>query len=155
MTTSSKLGIESGARGATLLEVLVGTSILVALLGVGLPQAARLRAPYAARAAVQQIAADLQFARIRSIARNARHRVTFDAGARTYQVEREVTPGNFLAEGGAQELPPGVELGAVSPGNPVFDTRGMLVGDVTIQVNAPHAASRSVTINALGRAQLG
>jgi type II secretory pathway pseudopilin PulG len=138
-------------RGTSLLELLTATGIMVTLLAIGVPQMTRLRAPYAISAASRQIAADLQVARQRAIARNARYRVSFDASAKTYTLERESSSNVFVADGAAQKLAAGVSIGGPSPGNPIFDTRGMLAADVSVTVSLGGAHSRTVTVNVLGR----
>jgi Tfp pilus assembly protein FimT len=138
-------------RGATLLEVLTVTAITVTLLAIGVPQMTKLRAPYVLASASRQIATDLQAARLRAIARNTRYRVNFNSAAKTYTLESESSPNTFVAEGGAQTLPRGATVTAPSPGNPIFDTRGMLGSDVTVSVSVAGSGTRTVTVNVLGR----
>jgi Tfp pilus assembly protein FimT len=140
-----------GTRGASLLEVLAATAIGMTLLAIGVPQMSRLRGPYALSSATRQVATDMQTARLRAIARNARYRVNFNAAAETYVLERETSPNTFVAEGGTQKLPAGATLTAPSPGNPIFDTRGMLTADVSVSVSVAGTGSRTVTVNVLGR----
>jgi len=131
--------------------VLTATAIMVTLLGIGIPQMTRLRAPYALASASRQIATDFQTARMRAIARNTRYRVTFNSSARTYILEREATANNFVADGGTQTLPAGATLTAANPANPIFDTRGMLGANVSVSVSVPGSGTRTVTVNVLGR----
>ena len=142
-------GVRSGNRGASLLEVLTASAIMATLLGVGVPRVVTLRAPYALSGAVHQIAADLELARQRAIARNKRFRVNFSSGR--YVLEREEAPNSFVADGATQMLPHGATLGTISPGNPIFDTRGMLTANTTIPVTVTGAGTKTVTINVLGR----
>ena len=60
----------------------------------------------------------------------------------------------FTANAALVKLPTGVTLSAPNPSNPIFDTRGMLVGNVTFTVTTPHATTRTVTINVLGKATI-
>jgi len=136
--------------GYTLLEVLIATAIMGTLLAIGVPRMLTLRGPYALTGAANRIAADLQVARQRAIARNARYRITFTPSTNTYQLERETAPGTFTAEGAVQSLPKKATLGTIAPSNPVFDTRGMLAATVTIPVSVQGAGSRTVSINVLG-----
>ena len=110
-----------------------------------------LRAPYALSGAAHQIVGDLELARQRAIARNKRFRVNFNASAGSYVLEREEAPSSFVADGATQKLPHGAVLGTVNPGNPIFDTRGMLAAGVTLSVTVPNAGTRTVTINVLGK----
>lgn len=139
-----------GIRGFTLMEVLVTVSIAFIVLAIGIPNFVRLRAPYALSGATRQIVADLQAARQRAIARNARYRVTFNALTKSYTMERE-NAGAFVADSAPQPLPRGAQLGTVTPGNPIFDTRGMLAADVAIPVTVAGSGTRTVTINVLGK----
>ncbi len=131
------------------MEVLTATAITLVLLAIGVPQMARLRAPYALVSATRQITSDLQTARQRAIARNTRYRVTFNAGS--YTLERESSGNTFVSEGGVQKLPAGATVTAASPGNPIFDTRGMLTADVTVSVSVEGSGTRTVTVNVLGK----
>ena len=136
--------------GYTLLEVLIAMAIMGTLLAIGVPRMVSLRGPYALTGAANRIAADLQVARQRAIARNSRYRITFTPSTSTYQLERETAPGVFTAEGAVQALPKKATLGTISPSNPVFDTRGMLAAAVTIPVSVQGTGSRTVSINVLG-----
>jgi Tfp pilus assembly protein FimT len=136
-------------RGSSLLELLTATTITLSLLAIGLPNLARMRAPYILNGATHQIEADMQVARQRAIARNARYRVTF--GAAEYTLQRETTPNTWVTDGATQKLPAGASLGTVSPGNPIFDTRGMTTADVTVPVTVAGSGTRTVAMNVLGR----
>ena len=141
----------SGSRGTSLLEVLVAIGLLVLLLAIGVPRLNAFRAPYALSGAVRQVAADVQLARQRAIARNTRYRISFNAAAGTYNLEREVTTNTWVDDAGLQRLPTGVTLGTILPSNPVFDTRGMLGAAVTIPVTGATGKVKTVTVNVLGQ----
>jgi len=136
--------------GYTLIEVLIATAIMGLLFAIGLPRLSRLRAPYAMAGATRQIAADIQAARQRAISRNTSYRVNFNAAAKTYRLERLVGLA-WTADGAVQRLPNGVNIGTITPGNPVFDSRGLGAGDVTIPLTATGATSKTVVVNVLGR----
>ena len=136
-------------RGASLLEVLISTALFSLVLGIAVPNLRALSAPWALKGATNQIVADLQVARQRAIARNARFRVTFTA-PRSYVLEVETSPNTFVADTALQKLPSAATLGA-NPGTPIFDTRGMLAATVTLSVTVPNAGTRTVTINVLGK----
>ncbi|TMB23279.1 MAG: hypothetical protein E6J59_02185 [Deltaproteobacteria bacterium] len=138
------------SRGTTLLDVVIASGIMLVLLAVGVPNLSRLRSPYALAGATRQIAADLQATRLRAIARNASYRVNFDAAHGSYTIERSQA-GSWVADSAPQPLPSGAQLGTVSPGNPVFDTRGMLAAQVTVPVTVSGSGSRTVTVNVLGK----
>jgi len=124
---------------------------MATVLGIGVPRLVMLRAPYALSGAAHQIVGDIELARQRAIARNKRFRVNFNASAGSYVLEREVAPSSFVADGATQKLPHGAVLGTVAPGNPIFDTRGMLAANTSVPVTVTGAGTKTVTINVLGR----
>jgi len=136
--------------GRTLMEVLIACGILGLLTAIGIPSFSRIRAPYARATATRQIAADLQLARQRAIARNVRYRVNFNTSGGTYTIEAD-NAGNWVAETAPQKLASGVALGTVTPTNPVFDTRGMLAADVSVPVTVSGSGTKTVTTNVLGK----
>jgi prepilin-type N-terminal cleavage/methylation domain-containing protein len=144
------VGRHRSTRGVSLLEILIATAIFASLLGIGLPRLSRLRAPYALSGATRQVAAAMQAARMRAIARNVRYRVNFNTSAKTYTLEREVG-GSFVADSAPQMLPAGVSFGTISPGNPIFSTTGMLNAQVTVPVSVAGSGTRNVIINVLGK----
>ncbi len=135
--------------GFTLLEALITTGLMMLLLAIGVPNLRTMGAPYAMRAATQQIEGDLMATRMRAIARNDRYRIAFSAS--DYRIEREVAPNVFTLDAAPVPLPAGATIGTVNPGNPIFDTRGLLAADVTVPVMVTGATSRTVTVNVLGR----
>ena len=140
----------ASSRGATLLDLLIASAILLLLLAIAIPNLSRLRSPYALAGATRQIAAALQATRLRAIAHNVRYRVNFDAAHASYTIEREQT-GSWIADSAPQPLPRGAQLGAALPGNPIFDTRGMLGAEVTVSVTVTGSGTRTVTVNLLGK----
>src|SRR3989442_2930213 len=137
-------------RGASLLEVLIATGISAMLLAIAVPNLRSLQAPFALRAATDQIVADIQAARMRAIARNARYRVTFNPSAGTYSLDVE-TGGNFVTDGGVQRIPRSATLGTIAPGNPIFSTQGTLSAGVTIPISVAAGRNRTISVNVLGQ----
>jgi len=138
------------SRGTSILEILIATGVLMTLLAIGLPQLSTVRAPYILVGTARQITAAVQAARQRAIARNVRYRVTFVASPPAYTVERD-NGGTWVADLPLQRLPSGAILGSVTPGNPVFDTRGMLAAAVTVPITVTGAGTKTVTVNVLGK----
>ena len=148
---SPKISARCGpSRGATLLDLLIASAILLLLFAIGIPTLSRLRSPYTLSSTTRQIAADLQAARLRAIAHNVRYRVKFVAAPASYTIEREQA-GSWVADSAPQPLPRGAQLGTVSPGNPIFDTRGMVASQVAIPVTVSGSGTRTVTVNVLGK----
>jgi Tfp pilus assembly protein FimT len=140
----------SRQRGTSLLEILIATGVLLTLVTIGLPRLSTLRAPYVLVGTTRQISAAVQAARQRAIARNVRYRVTFVPDPAGYTIERD-SGGTWVTDLPMQLLPMGATLGTVTPGNPVFDTRGMLAAQVTVPVTVTGAGTKTVTVNVLGR----
>lgn len=136
-------------RGTSIVEILIATAILVAVLAIGVPSLNAMRGPYALTSAADQVAAHVALARQKAVARNTRYRITY--GTTTYQLERETTTNVFVADGAAIGLPSGASIGSVSPAAPIFNSRGMLTADVTVPVSVTGTGTRTVTINVLGR----
>jgi len=139
-------------RGVSVLEGLVAIGLTGILAAVGIPTMTRLRAPYALSGAVHQVAADLQLARRRAIARNTRYRLNFASGS-SYTIERETAPNTWAVDGSTQHLPSGTSVGSVTPGNPVFDSRGMVPALVTIPVMRT-GKTKVISLNVLGQATI-
>lgn len=155
--SGTRHGLYSAARaarcclGVTLMDTLVAVSLVSVLAGVAVGTAGPLLHSSSGRSATQQIASDLRLARMKAIAQNTRFRVVFNTDDGTYTVEREASPGNFVTEEGPFELPGTAAIGDVTPGDPVFDSRGAASAQTTITTEAPGGRYHTVTINVLGK----
>ena len=131
----------------TLLELVVAMVVFAVVYAIAVPNLQAMRAPYALEGTAYQVAAHVDMARQRAIARNARHRVVFTTSG--YHLERETTPNNFVVASGNFAPPYGVVIGTPSPGNPTFNTRGMLAGNITVPLSVDGGGTKTVTINVL------
>ena len=136
----------------TLLEVLVAVAVFAVLYAIAVPNLQAMRAPYALEGTAYQVAAHVDMARQRAIARNARHRVVFTTSG--YHLEREDSPNNFVVASGTFAPPHGVVIGTPTPGNPTFNTRGMLAANVSLPLSVDGGGTKMVTINVLGRSKI-
>ena len=132
--------------------MVVAVALIAVLYAIAVPNLQAMRAPYALEGTAYQVAAHIDMARQRAIARNARHRVVFSTSG--YHIERETSPSNFEVVSGTFAPPLGVVIGTPSPGNPTFNTRGMLTGDVTVSLSVDGGGTKMVTINVLGRSKI-
>jgi Tfp pilus assembly protein FimT len=135
----------------TLLEVMVACAVFAVLYAIAVPNLQAMRAPYALEGMAYQVAAHIDMARQRAIARNARHRVVFTTSG--YRLERETTANNFVSASGTFPVPHGITIGTPSPSNPTFNTRGMLAANVTLPLSGD-SGTKTVTINVLGRSKV-
>src|SRR5262245_39759874 len=114
----------------TLLELVVACAVFAVVYAIAIPNLQAMRAPYALEGTAYQVAGHVARARQRAIARNARHRVVFTSSG--YHLERETTPNTFVVASGTFTAPHGVTIGTPTPGNPTFNTRGMLAANVSL-----------------------
>ena len=144
------------SRGHSFIEVLTATVVMATVLAIGLPNMVNLRKPYKVIGATRQLAADLQVARQRAIARNARYRISFNTTANTWRLERETAPSSntWTPDGGAQSLPSGAAFGSISGASSVFNSRGMLSAAVSVPVTMSGAHTRTVNVNVLGKTSI-
>jgi Tfp pilus assembly protein FimT len=140
------------SRAASLLDLLIASSVFATLIATGLPRLARLRVPYAVMGASRQIAAMIGSARQQAIARNTSYRVRFDTGARTYTVERQ-SGGGWVQDQAPQKLATGLTFGDI-PANPVINANGTLAAAVAIPVIGTAAHTRTVSVNVLGQTSI-
>jgi len=131
--------------------MLLTVSLVTITAGVAVQQIGPTLHSSSGRAATQQVAAALRLTRMRAIAQNVRFRVKFDTVNAKFSVEREMTPGNFVVDEGPFELPGAAAIMAITPADPIFDSRGALVAPTTITIQAPHGGPHTITTNLLGR----
>ena len=127
-------------------------AVFAILYAIAVPNLQAMRAPYALEGTAYQVAAHVDMARQRAISRNARFRVVFTSSS--YHLEQETTPGNFVVATGTFTPPHGVVLGTPTPGNPTFNTRGMLAANVSLPLSVDGGGTKTVTINVLGRSKI-
>ena len=130
------------------MEVLVAMALFTVLYAIAVPNLQAMRAPYALDSAAFQVAAHLNMARQRAIARNVRYRVAFSPSG--YHLERETSPNTFVTDSGTFAPPHEVTIGSPSPANPVFNTRGMLAANVSIPISVDGVGTKTVMTNVLG-----
>jgi len=138
--------------GFTLLEMVVAMAVFAIIYAIAVPNLQAMRAPYALEGTAYEVAAYVDMARQRAISRNARHRVVITSSG--YHLERETTPNTFVVASGTFAPPHGVVLGTPTPGNPTFNTRGMLAANVTLPLSVTGGGTKTVTINVLGRSKI-
>ena len=126
-------------------------AVFAIIYAIAVPNLQAMRAPYALEGTAYEVAAYVDMARQRAISRNARHRVVFTSSG--YHLERESSPNTFVVASGTFAPPYGVVLGTPTPGNPTFNTRGMLAANVTLPLTGS-SGTKTVTINVLGRSKI-
>jgi len=124
-------------------------ALFTVLYAIAVPNLQAMRAPYALESAAYQIASHLNMARQRAIARNVRYRVVFST-AGSYQIQREVSSNTYVADSAMFKPPHEVHIGAATPTNPVFNSRGMLTANVSLPVSVTGVGTKTVTTNVLG-----
>lgn len=139
-------------RGMSLMDMLVGMVITAVLMGIAVPTIPALMDPYRLSFAARLVASELSVARMKAIAQNRRHRLNFNEGAGTYQMQVETAANAWTAVGGIHELPSGCGFGEIAS-DPTFDTRGMLAQNYDIEVYSTEQ-TKTVSVNILGNVQI-
>lgn len=140
----------TGARGLTLLELLVTLAVLGGVAAGAVLVWPRIDAGLRLEAAVRQLAADLHDARGLAVASAARTRVVLAAGATAYDVERADDDGAFQRRA-RRALPRGIRVAAVnSGGDLVFTARGNAENG-TVTLADGRGARKSLRLNQRGR----
>jgi Tfp pilus assembly protein FimT len=119
------------------------------VMGTAIPNLRAMGDPYAVDSTSQAIASDFSAARMRAIARNQRHRIVVNADQGWWEVQAETAPNAFTVVGGRKTLPRQMRFQNVSATPPVFDTRGMLAGNFSLDVSGT-GRKRVVSVNVLG-----
>jgi prepilin-type N-terminal cleavage/methylation domain-containing protein len=141
-------------EGFSAIELLVVIVLAALLLAWGWPRLATLANKYRLDSAAWTLATDLQKVRLRAIAEGTEFRVSFDTGAKTYQVQKSVG-GSWQNDGGARPIE---DLGSLSvtlnPAGrtPTFTSRGVLDPNTTTKVvlAAPTGGQRQIFIESAG-----
>ena len=130
----------------TLLELMVGISILSILLLIAWPKIGQISSGYNLRAAAREVATDLQFARLLAVKENRDFQVSC-AGS-SYQVVR-VSDG-FVAK--SRNFTPDYPGISITNTSVTFNSRGN-ASTGTISVSNPYG-TRNVTVGSTGRVKM-
>jgi general secretion pathway protein H len=116
--------IKRGEGGVTLIELVVVMSIIT-IMGVCLaPSIGEWLENFRIRQAARDIAANLQFAKMKAISSRMEHRICFDLANDTYQLEKK--DGGWKQEGDVFHVPRSVDIVSVTydPPRVKFDPDG-------------------------------
>jgi hypothetical protein len=127
-------------------------AVFAIIYAIAVPNLQAMRAPYALEGTAYEVAAYVDMARQRAIARNARHRVVITSSG--YHLERETTPNTFVVASGTFAPPHGVVLGTPTPGIPRSIPAECLQRNVTLPLSVTGGGTKTVTINVLGRSKI-
>jgi prepilin-type N-terminal cleavage/methylation domain-containing protein len=108
---SSRAALRGGTTGFTLIEMLAVVAILALVVGIALPNLG-LRSRRVMEDEGKQLAANLEFARQRSVMTGVPHRMVIDVEGDSYWLEWLVSEARALGDEGLEELPVD-ELGGV------------------------------------------
>lgn len=112
-----KIRLIRNHRGFSLVEMMVVVALLSILALIGVPQFREYVPKYRVEAASKDLAAQMELYRVRSIANNVRHKLTFDDTAQKIIVETVNASGGVIASvteltfGGSDKTYPNVKLG--------------------------------------------
>ena len=139
------------AAGFSLLEIIGVLAIIAIVVTLGYPRLATLSSIYRLEGAARNLAADLQKTRFRAIAEGTRFQVAFDIGARTYQIQKETSPGSFANDGSAKPVDDANSITILATANPIFTPRGGAQSTSIVTLTARNGAVRLVAVESPGR----
>jgi prepilin-type N-terminal cleavage/methylation domain-containing protein len=136
--------------GFSLVELLGALAVAAVLAGVAVLSWPRFEAALQLEAALRQLAADLQAARMLAVASASRVRLVLAPGGTTYVRERTDAGGEFRLEA-ARSLPRGVTVAEVNSGGDLtFSGRGQ-GENATVVLADRRGVRRALTLNQRGR----
>lgn len=97
-------------KGVTLLELLVVMVIISIGAALTTPNIGGWMTNYRLRSAAREVASALRLAQIKAVSTNTPHQVVFDTVNDSYIIQYRDTSGAWVAEGGTQTLPTGVQI---------------------------------------------
>lgn len=151
-----KIGREVySSRGLTITEVMVTIGVAALLMGIAIPSFLAWLPTLRLSDGAQQVALELQGARMKAISQNTRFRLNFTSSS-SYSLERFNTGTSaFETESGPFNLPQGIT--ATTGLTSEFQARGtanIAVGNSTITVTNTDGDTTQVQINSVGRVKI-
>ena len=142
-------------KGFTILEILVATSIFVALTAAAFPNMARSLRGHRLTAAARKTAGILRVARSTAITRNQQARITLSNGSQTLRVETAPTGSTtWTATGSAVTFDNGVSVSSPTTSPIVtFENTGIVSSSVTVTVSGG-SATKNLTVGVLGNVDI-
>ncbi len=150
LTTSRRPGwrsILSEQIGYSLIETVVVVGFLAIVLSVGVPQTSVVMRQYRLVGTTDQLAFEINRARMRAVGQSVLIRIRFAEGVR-YRLERSTDGVTFVQDGPWTQLPAGITVSG-DPG-PTLNRRGLALSSAT-QVVSNGFASKTIRTNLLGR----
>lgn len=142
---------ETRSAGFSFVELLGIMALVAILVAIGYPRLAALSPIYRLEGATRNLAAELQRARFRAIAEGVRFQVVFDGAAKTYQIQKETSPGTFVDDEGVKAIEDSNSVAIAATANPIFSTRGAAQVTAVVTLTASNGAVRLVAVGAPGR----
>ena len=150
-----------GVGGFTLLELMVVVALVGIMAAIAAPSMRKTVPRMKLRSAAEQLANDLQFARLKGISGNYKTQILFDTAANTYTRYLDTDRDGTLGEAGeaditARTMPSGIAFTIASTvANVTFDPTGSAddetlgAGDmtVTLQTSTTPPESRQITVS--------
>jgi len=135
----------SNKRGVTLLELVVVFAIIAIGAVLAVPNMGPWIANYRLRTATRDITSTLRVAQMRAVSNNVDYRVSFNAGAGTYILQRN-TGGLWVDEGTEKKLPTGVRIDPAPVNNPLTFSPNSSSNGGTITLKNTKQTQKTVTV---------
>jgi Tfp pilus assembly protein FimT len=131
-------------------------AIAVIIMAWGYPKLSTLANKYRLDGAAWSLATDLQKIRLRAVGEGTPFRVVFDTGAKTYQVQKQVSGGGFTNDGSSRPIEDaGLITVAVVPSGttPTFTTWGRMQSgtESRVDLSAPTGGVRRIWLPLQGQ----
>lgn len=144
--------MRNNVRGVTLIELLIVVSLFAVVVVMAIPQLQSTLAGDRLLTSRDNLAAELEMARIMAVSRNATYEFRVDTSAGTYQIIDFEDPGNPPRS--QKQLDPGVSFGNVPVSQIRFFARGHSTGGSLVLVSATGNLC-ALTVNQSGHVGVG
>ena len=144
-------------KGVTLLELIIVFIIIDIGAALMVPNIGRWLPNYRLRSAARDIVSTMRTAQMKAVSTSREYRVAFNQAAGSYILQCRTTAGGpWVDEGTTQELPKGIQIFDLNPGdyNAEFNTNSTASpGSITLQ-NAKKDQRKITVISSTGRVKI-